>query len=94
MGDFAAASWNAQARLAADPEKQRLKRACVARLLQTRDFVLLQETHSTRGKMATWSGFRGARTFASHWTKMQAGVAVVVKDTFLNVSTLKQSGLK
>lgn len=82
-GDYAGATWNAQALFAHNTQKQKTKQAHAAKLLHSHDFVLLQETHSVPGTTQTYSPPAGSRYFASHLTKTVGGVGILVKQSFL-----------
>jgi hypothetical protein len=83
-GDFRGTTWNAQALFAADVQRQVAKQDHVRRLISRYDFIMLQETHSTRGACLTWTPPAGTRFFPSHGTASMAGVGILVTHRFLS----------
>lgn len=82
-GGYRGATWNAQGFLAFDLDKQHQKRVYLHRLLGQHDWVALQETHSTLGTAAAIQIPEGFTPFWSHGSRHQAGVALLVRSTFL-----------
>ena len=77
------ASWNAQALFAADPQRQHAKQIHLTILTANHDAILIQETHATTGTLAVWSPPPGTRLYSSNGTAKQAGVAILVTESFL-----------
>ena len=89
-GNFRGACWNAQGLYHANAAKQRDKWARIKQLLNTHDFLLVSETHSTPGKAHAASAMlarQGLRAYWSHATTRRAGVAIIIKDLFLRQFT-------
>ena len=80
---FKGAYWNAQALLAADPILQQSKRTRVWKLIQDHDFAGVSETHGTVGSAAAFSLPPDVTPFWSHGTTHQAGIALFVRNHFL-----------
>ena len=85
-GDYRGTLWNAQGLFHSKSRKQAKKWRLVFKLLQSRDFLFLSETHSTPGKIRAVderiSQF-GFRAFWSHATSHRAGVAILIGHDFL-----------
>ena len=75
--------WNSQAYFATRADTQEAKQSYFWRLMDKRDFGGITETHRTTGKILTARAHTGYRSFWSHGSNAQAGVALVVKDEFL-----------
>jgi len=82
-GDFRGVSWNAQALFATTVRRQTPKQRHLASLIATNDFVMVQETHSHEGSIATWARPQATRFFASHGSPSMAGVGILVTEHFL-----------
>ena len=82
-GDFNACSWNATALLAADPAKQRAKMAKAVGLCMTRDFVIVEESHSPEGRCEL---LKLPRELSAHWSHDSAakgGIGIILNQDFL-----------
>ena len=77
-------SWNAQALLAADPKRRRLKWTHCRGLLRGADALAIQETHGTPEGVAMSRGFPEARIWWSHETQAIGGIALAIRSTFLD----------
>ena len=82
-GSFKGATWNTQALFARRSERQHCKRRHAMKLIQSYDFVGLQETHSTDGAVKAMSMPTGIRPFWSHGSTRKAGIGLLVKEQFL-----------
>ena len=82
-GDFAGSSFNSQAFFSSNRGKQDRRQKYVSRLCTKHDFVGVQETHSTKGRVQAWDGIRGVTGFWSHGDRRTRGVALLVQDSFL-----------
>ena len=51
-------------------------------LMNSHDFICLQETHTNQGILAAWSGIQGCRLFADHG---QHGIGILVSMRFLEL---------
>ena len=74
-------SWNAQALLAADPKRRRLKWTHCRGLLRGADALAIQETHGTPEGVAMSRGFPEARIWWSHETQAIGGIAFAIRST-------------
>ncbi len=86
-GNYRGCIWNAQGLLASQTSKQEAKIRRILQLLEQQDFAIISETHSTLGKslaIDTRLKARGLSTFWSHGGHRRAGVAIVVRDSFLD----------
>ena len=66
-----------------DVAKQQMKRTRASKLAGVTDILVLQETHSNRGKCEGLRMPKGVRPFWSHGGAGQAGVGAWVKEAFL-----------
>ena len=85
-GDYRGALWNAQGLFHSKAQKQAKKWKLVYSILQSRDFLLLSETHGTPGRVRAVVDRLsqiGFRAFWSHATSHRAGVAVLIRHDFL-----------
>ena len=82
-GEYSGCAWNSQALFASSASAQKEKQSFAWSLLDKRDFLGLSETHSLEGRIATAVLPSGCQYFWSHGTSSQAGVGLVVKDSFL-----------
>ena len=83
VGEYHGALWNAQGYFMARAAAQTRKRRQATLLTARRDFLLLSETHSTRGGELAYVDIRGTRSWWSAGTAARAGVGVIVKESFL-----------
>ena len=84
VGNFCAAVWNAQGLCARSACRHGSKMRYVERLMASRDFVLVTESHATLGAAAALRLPPGVRGFFSPGTSRRAGVAVLIKESFLS----------
>ena len=82
-GDYNGSMWNAQGYWAADPDQQHHKRRHATKIMETRDFLGLNETHGSEGKIVGADMGQGSRSFWSHGTHHEAGVGLLISDDFL-----------
>jgi hypothetical protein len=83
VGDFKGATWNSQALLARRTHRQSPKRRHAIRLINSHDFLGMQETHSTRGATDAYETRlpSDVRCFWSHESTRQAGITIWVQKT-------------
>ena len=56
-------------------------------LIRDVDFLGLQETHCTSGRIAAFRGFEGTSAFWSHLSRSRAGIGLIVQTRFLELFT-------
>jgi len=56
----------------------------ISMLCKHHDFVAIQETHGTPGKAIGLSPIRDCTVFWSHYSRRQAGIALIVHNSFLS----------
>ena len=96
MGDFSGATWNVQSLHNENGSKRNRKVLRLKQLLQNSDFVMLQETYSTKGFEKGFKPPPGCKMWWSHdptreaprphntpLVKRKGGIVLVVKDSFL-----------
>ncbi len=83
QGEYRIATWNSQGLLAYDIPQQEKKRHTLQKLCSHADIVCLQETHSTLDKAAAWTPPEHFTPFWSHGNTHQAGVAILIRNKFL-----------
>ena len=52
-------------------------------LLYKKDWIGIQETHSTEGTIAAWHPPKNTLTFWSHGTHQEKGIGLIINKTFL-----------
>ena len=82
-GDYRCVSWNAQALFATDIGKQHAKQSYAWGLLEQNDFLGVLETHGVKGKTIAGRLPPNCRPFWAHGTNQQAGVGLLVQESFL-----------
>ena len=82
-GDFAGAAWNAQALMASHCGKQHAKMRKAFQLASSHDFLVIEETHSNKGKVLASRIPLNLRAFWSHGSNYQAGLGLLIKQEFL-----------
>ena len=86
--DYRGAARNAQGFFAARAHSHLAKRRYVTRLLAKSDFVMLSETHGTKGSQVAFSDFAGTVSFWSAGTAARGGVGIIVKQESLDKFTV------
>ena len=88
MLDLSVVHWNAQALFASDPARHQVKAKYVNKLMGKADVCMLTETHGTNAGNGTWRTPAGTTAWWSAGASPgHAGVGIVVKDSFLKMST-------
>ena len=85
-GSYRGAIWNAQGFLACKPTKYDKKLKKILSLLRNADFLMINETHSTQGKAAAMDTILTKYGLTARWShggSRRGGVAVIIKNTFL-----------
>eukprot|EP00973_Karenia_brevis_P084330 11703944-Karenia_brevis.AAC.1 len=82
-GSFRGCSWNSRAWLCNKPILHHNKHTYISKLLKDHDFVGVQETHSSAGKIRGLASFENATCFWSHGSARIGGIALIVKHDFL-----------
>ena len=84
IGEYQGAEWNAQALLARLPHRHHAKKRYLFKILRGRDFVIATECHGNRGEIEAMPLPPGVRLWSSPGTTKRAGVALLIKESFLS----------
>ncbi len=86
-GNFRGAIWNAQGLCTRCPHKHRKRWKKVLQMLDKNDFIMISETHATKGKAEAQQKILerlGIRSFWSEGTKHRAGVCILLNQKFMD----------
>lgn len=83
LDDFSGVAWNSRGWLAADLTRYTFKSAAIQRFLGKHDFVFVIDTHGTAGKHFAQPPPPGCRVFWCAGTAARGGLALIIKDSFL-----------
>jgi len=82
--EYRGVAWNAQGFFACKAFQHEAKRRFVKKLLTKADFVLISESHGTKGGQRAFTDIEGTKAFWSEGTASRGGVGILVKQDFLD----------